>query len=101
MTSIQLFFLALAAAATALFVMGYVKGTREALSTYNDDSVETDDRGDVETYWWHMGFAVVASAMVIASAGVSPAFIYLGPFLAIVTAAMIGVAFLVDTKGRP
>ena len=80
---------------------GYVKGTRAALATYADDFVETDDRGDVETYWWQVGFAVVASATVIALAGISPIFIYLGPLLAIVTAAMIGVAFLVDTKDGP
>jgi hypothetical protein len=40
--------------------------------------------------------SVVASGVVIALAGVNPMFIYLGPLLAICTAAGIGAAFIVE-----
>jgi hypothetical protein len=100
MAYIQIGFLCIAAIATVLFVLGYIRGTREALATYNEDAVETDDRGDVEAYWWQIGLAVVASVAVIALAGVAPFFIYLGPLLSIITAGMIGVAFFVDARRR-
>ena len=100
MSLLQAAFLILAILATILFVYGYVRGARAALATYADDTVETDDHGDVDAYWWQIGLAVLSSAVVIALAGISPVFIYLGPLLAIVTAGMVGVAFLVDRRGR-
>lgn len=98
MTSTQVVFLILAIVATVLFVAGYVRGTRSALATYAEDSVETDDRGDVEAYWWQIGLAVLASTVVIVLVGFSPIFIYLGPLLALFTAGMIGIAFMVDKR---
>ncbi len=41
---------------------------------------------------------MVASAVVIALVGVSPAWIYAGPLLAIVTATGVGAAFLVGNR---
>jgi hypothetical protein len=83
----------------ATFLTGFVKGVREAVREYRHPEPEGEwtDEG-------HYGagalFAVVASAVVIALAGVSPAWIYAGPLLAIVTATGVGVAFLIGNKRR-
>ena len=42
--------------------------------------------------------SVLASAAIIAGAGFSPAMIYAGPLLALVTAAGCGLAFFVEDK---
>ncbi len=47
----------------------------------------------------HLGsavFAVIASALVITAIGIVPGAIYAGPFLAIFTAAAVGIAFFVE-----
>ena len=90
-------FLALGAAATALFVAGYIRGVRNALLTYDDDQIETDTSGDIDVFWWKIGAGVLAASLVIFLVGVSPVFVYLGPLLAILTAAMNGLAFFVET----
>lgn len=97
MSTIMIFFLALGAVATLIFVAGYIRGVRAAIMTYDDDHIETDTSGDVDIYWWKIGVGVLAASLVIYLAGVAPAFIYLGPFLAIMTAAMNGVAFFIET----
>lgn len=92
--------LVLGAAATILFVAGYVRGVREAIATHADPELEVDDTGDVNAFWWQIALAVLAAALVIGLAGVSPMFIYLGPLLVIGTAAMNGLAFFVDRSAR-
>ncbi len=83
----------------AIFLTGFVKGVREAIREYRhpEPDAEWTDGG-------HYGagalFAVVASAVVIALAGVSPVWIYAGPLLAIVTATGVGIAFLIGNR-RP
>jgi hypothetical protein len=100
MSILMIVFLVLGAAATILFVAGYVRGVREAIATHADPELEVDDSGDVDAFWWQIAVAVVAGAVVIFLAGVNPAFIYLGPLLVIGTAAMNGLAFFVDKPPR-
>lgn len=96
MSTLQIAFLILGAIATVIFVAGYVKGAKIALSTYDDDTVEVDDSGDIKHYWAPIAAAVGAAIAVIGLMGVNPIFIYAGPLLVIGTAAGIGSAFFFD-----
>lgn len=96
MSTLLIIFVILGAAATALFVAGYVRGARLALASYDDDTIEVDDRADIQNYGWRILLAVIVATAVVGLAGVHPAFIYAGPLLAIVTAAANGLAFFVD-----
>jgi hypothetical protein len=86
-------------AAAVIFAIGIVKGALGAFRSRqpgerDDDAIHEDDGG----YAWPAALAVVVSAAVIALAGVAPAFIYVGPLLAIGTAAGVGAAFLVGDR---
>lgn len=98
MSTIMIVFLILGAIATVIFVAGYIRGVRTAIMTYDDDRIETDTSGDIENYWWKIGFAVLAASTVIFMVGVSHEFVYVGPFLAIMTAALNGVAFFLEKQ---
>lgn len=89
--------LALGAAATLLFFIGLKRG---AASAIRDADKTSDENETVENggYAWTAIAAVVASSAIITLAGISPVFIYLGPLLAIVSAAGIGIAFLVEDR---
>jgi uncharacterized membrane protein YgdD (TMEM256/DUF423 family) len=86
--------------AAFIFFIGLIKGALGAIrsrqTAEGEDETSIEDDGG---YAWTAALAVVASAAVIALAGVAPAFIYLGPLLAIGTAAGIGVAFIVGDRG--
>jgi hypothetical protein len=101
MTPLLAVFLVLAGLATALFIAGYARGAKVALASYDDDTVEVDDSGDIKTYWWPIAIAVVGAGVIIALAGVHPLFIYAGPLLALVTAGGIGLAFFLDEYSKP
>jgi hypothetical protein len=96
MSPIESAFLVAGAVATILFFAGFARGAITAIATHNAAEIEVDDRGDVQAYWWQIAFAVAAAAVTIGLAGVSPAFIYLGPALAIFTAATNGLAFFFE-----
>ena len=93
-------FLVAGAIATILFFAGYARGAWTAIATHSDAEIEVDDSADVQAYWWPIALAVVAAAVIIGLAGVAPAFIYLGPALAIVTAASNGLAFFLEDKPK-
>jgi hypothetical protein len=99
MSTILAFIVVFGLLGAAVFLTGFVKGVREAIREYRhpEPDVEWTDGG-------HYGagalFAVVASAAVISLAGFSPAWIYAGPLLAIVTATGVGLAFLIGNR-RP
>lgn len=95
-SSTQIVFLILGAIATAVFIAGYIKGTKIALASYNDDTIEVDDSGDIQTYWGPIFAAVLFAVVIVGLAGVHPAFIYAGPACAVGTAFGIGLAFFVD-----
>jgi hypothetical protein len=98
MSPIETAFLLFGAAATILFVAGYIRGALIAIANHDAAEVEVDDSGDVHAYWWQIGAAVAASATIIGLSGIHPAFIYFGPALAIVTAAVNGLAFFLEAK---
>jgi hypothetical protein len=81
--------------AVALFLSGFVRGLRNAILEYRQGKPEPTEVPDYN-YAGMAAISVVASAVVIALAGFSPAFIYIGPLLAICTAAGIGTAFFVE-----
>jgi hypothetical protein len=76
----------------AVFLTGFVTAVREAIRQHGDTAPEAEweDKG---RYGWSAFFAVFASALIIALAGVNPNWIYAGPLLAIVTAIGVGIAF--------
>ena len=76
--------------ATLIFIAGYIRGARIALKTYDDDRIEIDTSGDVNTFWWKIGIGVVAATLIIMMVGVVPGFVYVGPMMAIFTAAANG-----------
>ncbi len=83
----------------AIFLTGFIKGVGEAIREYRNPEPESEwtDEGH---YGASAFFAVLASAVVIALVGVTPAWIYAGPILAIVTATGVGLAFLIGNR-RP
>ena len=81
--------------AAALFLSGFIRGVRNAILEYRQGKPEPTEVPDYN-YAGLAAISVAASAIVIALAGFSPAFIYIGPLLALCTAAGIGTAFFVE-----
>jgi hypothetical protein len=89
--------IALGALGTALFAVGYFRGVQNALNSFRQperDDLEVPQYG----HWYSMGFATLASAVIIATVGITPAFVYAGPLLAILAAAANGLAFFLEEK---
>jgi hypothetical protein len=84
-------------AVTVFFLAGFWRGLRNAIAEYRAGAPEPNDVPDYR-YGGIAAASVVASALIIAGAGVSPAMIYAGPLLALVTAAGCGLAFFVERK---
>jgi hypothetical protein len=98
MSTIEIVFYIAGAIATLLFFAGYIRGTKTALDTYDDELIEVNDSGDIQHYWLPIGLAVIAATTIIGLVGVIPEFVYAGPALAILTAAMNGIAFFIEEK---
>jgi hypothetical protein len=82
---------------TVFFLAGFWRGCKNAIVEYRAGSSESDEVPDYR-YGGIAALSVVASAVVIAGAGFSPAMIYAGPLLALVTAAGCGLAFFMEDK---
>lgn len=82
-------------AATALFLAGFWKGVKNAVSEYQSNKPESNDVPQY-SYAWIAVISVVASGLLIAMPGFSPMWIYAGPLMAIVTAAGCGLAFFME-----
>jgi O-antigen/teichoic acid export membrane protein len=82
---------------TAFFMIGFGLGLKNAIAEYRSGVPESDEMPDYR-YGGLAALSVIASAVVIAGAGFSPAMIYAGPLLALVTAAGCGLAFFVEDK---
>ena len=95
MSTIYLVIIIFGIIATAIFVLGFARGLRDAIRDYRNKAADADDSDDGR-YGQSAIFAVVASAVVIALVGFNPVFVYVGPLLAIVTALGVGVAFFLD-----
>ena len=96
MSTISLVIIVLGAAATLLFLAGFLRGIKQAIASRDEaaSTVVPEDKG-------HLGtaiFAVVASAVVITAVGFSPLAIYAGPLLSLFTAAAVGIAFFVERR---
>lgn len=98
MSGIYIFFILFGVFATVLFISGYVIGIRQSFADSASDE-EVDEYED-SNYTISIFCAVLASALIIFLAGVNPIFIYAGPFLAVVTAAMVGYAFFFERNMR-
>ena len=82
---------------TLFFLAGFWRGLSNAIAEYRAGGPEAHDVPDYR-YGGIAALSVVASAVIIAGAGLSPAMIYAGPLLALVTAAGCGLAFFVEDK---
>jgi hypothetical protein len=82
---------------TVFFLAGFGRGLRNAIAEYRRGTPEPREVPDYG-YGGIAALSVIASAVVIAGAGFSPAMIYAGPLLALVTAAGCGLAFFVEDK---
>ena len=82
---------------TIFFLAGFWRGCKNAIAEYRAGSPESDVVPDYR-YGWIAALSVVASALVIAGVGFSPAMIYAGPLLALVTAAGCGLAFFMEDQ---
>ena len=82
---------------TAFFLIGFGRGLKNAIAEYRAGAPEPEEVPDYR-YGGTAALSVVASAAIIAGAGFSPAMIYAGPLLALVTAAGCGLAFFIEDK---
>jgi hypothetical protein len=82
---------------TVFFLAGFWRGCMNAVAEYRAGSPESSEVPDYR-YGATAALSVAASAAVIAGAGFSPAMIYAGPLLALVTAAGCGLAFFMEDK---
>ncbi|SRR5690242_17689173 len=84
---------------TVFFMLGFWRGLKNAIAEYKAGVPESDKVPDYR-YGGIAALSVLASAVVIAGAGFTPAMIYAGPLLALVTAAGCGLAFFME-EGAP
>jgi hypothetical protein len=82
-------------AVTVFFLAGFWRGLKNAIAEYRGGAPETNEVPEYR-YGGIAALSVAASAIIIAGAGFSPAMIYAGPLLALVTAAGCGLAFFVE-----
>ncbi|MGE0237329.1 MAG: hypothetical protein AB7F09_18865 [Parvibaculaceae bacterium] len=94
MSTISIILLILGLAATAVFIVGFVRGLKQTIAQrHAKGAAEAPSTGD---HWPSVIFAVIASALIIAAVGFVPYAVYAGPFLVILTAAANGLAFFLD-----
>lgn len=89
---------ALGALATALFIGGYVRGIVHAIADHRNPQQAEPRDVEEKRYGILVGGAVLAASVIIALVGVNSNWMYAGPLLAIVTAAMNGLAFFYDKE---
>jgi divalent metal cation (Fe/Co/Zn/Cd) transporter len=82
---------------TLFFLAGFWRGLQNAIAEYRGGAAEPTDVPDYG-YGGLAAISVIASAVIIAGVGFTPAMIYAGPLLALVTAAGCGLAFFVEQK---
>lgn len=82
--------------AAAIYIAGQIKGTKEALSEFRseEDSEGEDSLGN--GYAVYLVGAVIVSMLLIGLMGAAPFWIYIPPFFAIGSAAVVGWAFFVE-----
>lgn len=82
---------------TVFFLAGFWRGLNNAIAEYRSGAPEPDGVPEYR-YGGIAALSVIASVVIIAGVGFSPAMIYAGPLLALVTAAGCGLAFFIEVK---
>ncbi len=98
MSGLLIFFIIIGALATVLYVAGYIIGIKQSFADVESDKEVTNYKDSAYTVT--IALAVIASAVIIALVGVTPVFVYAGPFLAVVTTFMVGFAFFYERMMR-
>lgn len=96
MSTISLVIIVVGAAATLLFALGFLRGLRNAIAG-RDLPAPASQEDEISRFPSAL-IAVIASAVVIAAVGFTPAAIYFGPLLVLVTAAACGLAFFLEPQ---
>jgi hypothetical protein len=82
--------------ASALYIAGQIKGTKDALAEFR--TTEEDEGEDTlsQAYIAYLIVAVIVSMLLIGLMGVASFWIYVPPFFAIGSAAVVGWAFFIE-----
>jgi hypothetical protein len=97
LSTISIVIIVLGILATLLFVAGFFRGLSNAIALHRHPPTSEPEVSENE-HWPSVIFAIVASAVIIAAVGFTPAAIYAGPILVLVTAAGVGLAFFLEGK---
>jgi hypothetical protein len=100
-STVTLIIIILSAIATWIFVSGFIRGVRNAINDYRHPSASGETPVPADGHWGLIVLAFAASVISIAGIGYSSVFIYVGPFLVILTTLGVGVAFFIEKKIPP
>lgn len=89
-----------AIASTIIFVAGFARGMANAINGYRAPAGK-EAPVPQDGHWGGIALAFTLSIIVIAGIGFSPAFVYAGPILVLVTTVGVGIAFFVEKKVPP
>ena len=97
MSNITIVIIAGALLSTLYFAAGYWRGVRNAIADFRNGK---DDQGTVPQngHWAGIALAFLTSIVSVVGIGYASWFIYVGPFLVLVTTVGVGVAFFFETK---
>lgn len=101
MSTVTIIVIAASVIATIVFAAGFWRGVRNAINDYGRGTDEDREAVPQDGHWGAIGFAVLASIVSIVGIGFTPAFVYVGPFLVIVTTIGVGVAFFIEKEVPP
>jgi hypothetical protein len=97
MSTITLVITALGVLITIFFAAAYVRGVRNAVNSFRQPP-GPEKPVPQDGHWISMAFAVLVSIVSIVGVGYSAAFVYVGPFLVLVSAAGTALAFFLEEK---
>ena len=101
MSTISTIILILGVFITILYVAGVIRGLRNAFNGFRKNGQDGQYLVTDNAHWTAVILSIVGAAAVISAIGFAPAFVYAGPFLALVTAMGVGVAFFIEEKEIP
>jgi len=82
--------------AAALYIAGQIKGTTEAISEFRTGDADAGEDTLGNLWILYLLGAVIVSMLLIGLMGTSPFWIYVPPFFALGTAAVVGLAFFME-----
>ncbi|WP_018900775.1 hypothetical protein [Rhizobium sp. 2MFCol3.1] len=97
MSTITIVIIAGAVLSTLYFAAGYLRGVQNAIADFRNGK---DDEGVVPQHghWIAIALAFLTSIISIVGIGYASWFIYVGPFLVLVTTLGVGLAFFVERR---